>query len=1226
MFRQLRISKQLIILFGLVITLSVILSTGFALFRQSQELRKTLEDRGRNLSELTREYLFTPLYFNDRDDVVELVEGLAQNEDINFVIAQKPDGTIVSQTGNAESVPDDVRARISTFAQQQGETVLVDMPDQLLVALPVSDKSVNAGTLLVGLSFEMMRSQLQTSALQLISFSLVWIILGLVGTVLIARFISKPIDKMTEAAGAISQGNYDVSLPPAPSQELGDLSAAFEQMTNQIQGLIENLEAQVAARTQRAESARKEAEEARTEAEQAKKEIEKANETLEVQMWQSAGLAELNDKTRGQLDIPALAKNIIQQLCQYLQVQVGAMYIREDSALNLVGSYAYANGDSAGSYKVGEGLVGQAALDRKPMVVTDIPKNHIPINLGLLGEAVPNNMMVFPIMHENRVTGVVEMGTLTEFTQAQMDFLDAAMGNIAITINTAQARTRIDELLSKTQSQAEDLQAQGEELRVINEELEAQTESLQASEIQLKEKQAQLEATNTQLEEKAADLEESTAALEENQSTLDKQNQELKLAQVNLEQKAEELALASKYKSEFLANMSHELRTPLNSLLILASMLTDNKQGNLTEEQIESAQIIYNGGQDLLNLINDILDLSKVESGKMTFTFEAMPLTDVASMVKTQFAHVAEEKGLDLNVTLAHNLPSSISTDKQRVKQIIKNLVSNAFKFTAVGSVSLNIFQPDNEVDLSRSGLDPSQAVAISVVDTGIGMTPDQQKIIFEAFQQADGSTSRQYGGTGLGLSISRELALKLGGQLTVTSNTGQGSTFTLYLPVDDQITEEKEASRTPVAKIIVPQTTKPPMSQHAAAPVLSPSPFPDDRAEVSAGDKILLVIEDDPKFAKVVYNFSHEKGFKCLVAPDGQTALALIKNYTPTAIILDLHLPDISGWGVLDVLKNDPATRHIPVHIMSVDEEVLDAYRKGAMGYLTKPVNEAALNESFQSIEQFLSKEIKDLLLVEDDANARHSIKMLLGGSDVRISEAEEGQAALDMLHTQHFDCVILDLTLPDMNGFEVLSQMNGNNSKAKCPVIVYTGRDLTPEENDELMKHADSVIVKGVKSPERLLDETALFLHRVVADMPVEKQETIKQLYYEDGLLTDKKILVVDDDIRNSFALSKLLTDRGLAVRIARDGQQALDSLAKDPNVDLVLMDIMMPVMDGYETIRNIRAKQEFKGLPILAFTAKAMKGDKEKCLAAGANDYLPKPIDIDRLFSMLRVWLYQ
>jgi CheY-like chemotaxis protein/signal transduction histidine kinase/HAMP domain-containing protein len=934
---------------------------------------------------------------------------------------------------------------------------------------------------------------------------------------------------------------------------------------------------------------------AKEEAESAQKDIQVANQALEAQIWQTTGQAQLSDKMRGEQATSTLANNVIQQLCRYLDAQIGALYIAEEDTLNLVGSYAYASRNPVKQFNVGEGLVGQAALEKQPIEVTNVPDDYIIVSSGL-GEIVPRHIMLCPFMYEDQVVGVVEMGTLAEFTPTQMKFLQNALTNIGITFNTAQARARIDELLSETQQQAEELQAQGEELRVMNEELEAQTESLRTSEAVLREKQA----------------------------TLDRQNRELKVAQRELEKKAKELALTSKYKSEFLANMSHELRTPLNSLLILARMLADNEEGNLTEDQVESAQVIYGSGNDLLRLINDILDLSKVEAGRMTFHIEPMHLTELVSAVRAQFAHVAEEKGLDLNITLADDLPTRIETDQQRAGQIVKNLLSNAFKFTETGSVSLDIHRPDAGVDLSRSGLDPAEAIAIRVADTGIGIDPEQQKIVFEAFQQADGGANRRYGGTGLGLSISRELAAKLGGQIDLESEPGQGSTFTLYLPIagpPDAVRQERGAEEI----VSLAQPSRPSIQPYRAPDLLPPAP-PDDRDTLGPGDRVLLIVEDDPKFAQIVCDYAREKGFQCLIAGDGKTGLGLVQTYRPTAIILDLNLPDISGWEVLEVLKYDPDTRHIPVHIMSVDEEALHAYRKGAMGYLTKPVSREGLAASFQTIEQFISREIKTLLLVEDDARSRRSIQKLLGGNDVQIVEADGGRAALDLLKARHFDCMILDLNLPDMSGFEVLNEMDENETFARCPVIVYTGRDLTPEENLELMQYADSVIVKGVKSPERLLDETALFLHRVVADMPKSKQQTIKQLYTQDTQLEGKKILIVDDDMRNSFALSKLLSDKGMAVEMAQTGQRALELLAENGDIDLVLMDIMMPGMDGYETTRRIRAKQEFRTLPILALTAKAMKGDREKCLEAGADDYLPKPVDVDRLFSMLRVWLYQ
>ncbi len=1022
------------------------------------------------------------------------------------------------------------------------------------------------------------------------------------------------LDVQSNETGYFSEEDVRIQTTLA-AQVAGAIEKArlFGQAQTALEETAQSKEAAEVAK-EKAEQARREAETekasaeaAREEAEQARQEAETANQTLSTQMWQTTGQALLNERMRGEQDTSTLARNVIQQLCSYLKVQVGALYVVEGDVLNLAGTYAYRHKSVTEKFQVGESLVGEAALG-KEVILVQVPDDYLTIASSSLGELYPRNVLFAPFMYEGQVIGVVEMGNLVEFTPAQMDFLNNALESMAVAFTTALARARVNELLAETQQQAEELQAQSEELRVANEELETQTKSLQASESTLKEKQ----------------------------DILDQQNRELMVAQEELERKAKELALASKYKSEFLANMSHELRTPLNSLLILARMLADNEDGNLTEEQIESAQVIHSGGTDLLNLINDILDLSKVEAGQMVFNFEAMLLTDLVATVHMQFDHVAEEKDVELRINLSDNLPGRINTDPQRLKQIVKNLLSNAFKFTKQGSVSLDVYRPDRKVDLSRSGLDPAEAIAISVADTGIGMTPEQLKVIFEAFQQADGSTSRQYGGTGLGLSISRELAANLGGQIDVTSQPGQGSTFTLYLPITKEGVVEEEAEPSDQAA----PPSKPTTSQHSVSPPAQPdkpvvpkSPSPkDDRAELAAPDdrdesvKIVAIIEDDPKFAKVVHDYAHKKGFKCLIAGEGETGLELVQTYQPDAVILDLNLPDMSGWEVLTTLKNDPAMRHIPVHIMSVDDQDLNAFKKGAMGYLTKPISQEYLDNAFQKIEHFISQDIKSLLLVEDDVNSRMSVKKLLDGSDVQISEADNGRQALDLLRDQHFDCMILDLSLPDMSGFEVLNTINDDDTIAKCPVIIYTGRDLTAEENMELMQYADRVIVKGVKSPERLLDETALFLHRVVADMPKEKQQTIKQLYNEDEMLKDKKVLVVDDDMRNSFALSKLLSDKGIIVQIAKDGQRALDMLDEGLEVDLILMDIMMPVLDGYETIKRIRAQRQFSGLPILALTAKAMKGDREKCLEAGANDYLSKPIDVDRLFSMLRVWLYQ
>jgi CheY-like chemotaxis protein/signal transduction histidine kinase/DNA-binding LacI/PurR family transcriptional regulator/PAS domain-containing protein len=967
------------------------------------------------------------------------------------------------------------------------------------------------------------------------------------------------------------------------------------------------------AEKESAEKARRIAEAAKEEAEKAKKDTEIANRTLAAQIWQTNGQALLNERMRGEQELATLANNVIEQLCIYLAAPVGALYALEDTKLTLAGAYAYRRKSLVEQFELGEGLVGQAAKGKRTINI-QLPDDYIKITSTSLGEIMPRHVIFAPLAYDGQVVGVVEMGALTPFTQEQLEFLNIAIESVAIAFMTAQARQRVNELLVQTRRQAEELQAQEEELRATNEELEAQTESLRTSETRLKTNQAALEAAN-------ANLEENTHVLQQQQAELDRQNKILRDAQQELERKAEELAMASKYKSEFLANMSHELRTPLNSMLILASMLAKNDEGNLTADQVESAQVIHSGGTDLLNLINEILDLAKVEAGKMEFHFAPMAWEALIERMKAQFGPIAQRKGLQFPISIANDLPAGIVTDEQRLAQIIKNLLSNAFKFTEQGSVALTIQRA-----APGSGFDPAQFVGISVMDTGIGMTPQQQKVVFEAFQQADGSTSRQYGGTGLGLTITREMTQHLGGQVTLTSEPGKGSTFTIYLPLkaEDGKVENQPSDHQPSP--INPSASSGQALQRTIQQSTiknQQSPIPDDRDDIEPSDRILLIVEDDPKFAKIVLNYAHKKHFKCLVAGDGESALALTKTHRPAAIILDLKLPGMSGWDVLDAIKDDPDTRHIPIHIMSVDDEDISAYQRGAMGFLTKPISQKELEGAFGKIEAFISNKIRSLLMVEDDAALRLSVRKLLEGSDISITEAATGQAALKQLTAQQFDCMILDLSLPDISGFEMLNRLDSDETLPKCPVIIYTGKELSPEENQELLKYADSVIIKGIKSPERLLDETALFLHRVVADLPADQQQTIRKLHNREAVLQGKQILIVDDDARNAFALSKLLAERGVKMHIAASATKALEKL-EHLEVSLILTDIMMPGMDGYEFIKALRQQPSFQKLPIIALTAKAMKGDREKCIEAGANDYLSKPIDPERLFSMLRVWL--
>lgn len=675
--------------------------------------------------------------------------------------------------------------------------------------------------------------------------------------------------------------------------------------------------------------------------------------------------------------------------------------------------------------------------------------------------------------------------------------------------------------------------------------------------------------------------------------------------------------------------MSHELRTPLNSLLILSQDLANNSIGHLDENEVESAEIINKSGQDLLNLINEILDLSKIESGKMIMNFEMVSLSDIIGKSQRNFKRLIEDKGLNFKIHISENIPENIYTDVQRADQVIKNLLSNSLKFTQEGDITITCSLPVNDVDLSLSGLNSNKTLAISVKDTGIGIPHAKQREIFEAFQQADGGTSRKYGGTGLGLSISKELAKLLGGELQLESEPGKGSVFTLYLPLQNNtrqldlnksISSHDEKFSKKEEKV---GTTNQAKKTNTELKALS---IADDRNKLVKDKKTILVIEDDPQFAKILYKQCQQSGFNCIAAASGEDGLALSAEFSLDAIILDIKLPGIDGYTVLDRLKENAETRHIPVHMMSGNDENSDVFRMGAIGYLTKPVSANQLSETFVKLENYIERNVKNLLLIEDDKNIRKSIRKIIDHKDVFISEAGNGETALDMIASEQYDCMVLDLGLPDMTGFELLDKLEKENKKGIPPVIVYTGRELSQEENIKLQQYTNSIILKGVKSEERLLDETALFLHHVVADMPKNQQKIIKNLHNKEELFKGKKILIVDDDMRNVFALSKILEAKGLIITKAVNGKMALDVLNREEKFDLVLMDIMMPVMDGYEAMQNIRNDVKLRSLPLIALTAKAMKNDREKCIAAGASDYLTKPVNIDKLLSLMRVWMYK
>ena len=960
--------------------------------------------------------------------------------------------------------------------------------------------------------------------------------------------------------------------------------------------------------------------------------LREATAENEKQSWLKTGLNDLYDRMRGEQDLIELVQNVISFLTDYLDTQVGAFFLNdEEKMLKMVGSYAYTRRKNlSNEYAVGEGLVGQAALEKKNILITGVPDDYVKINSGL-GEAVPRNLLVVPAIYEGEVKAVIELGSFHEFTDDKIDFLNQAAASIAIAINTARSRVKLEGLLDETQRQSEELQVQQEELRQTNEELEEQTRGLRDSEAKLQVQQEELRQTNEELEEK-------NRYLEKQHDDIRKKNEELEYTRYLIEEKAKDLELSGKYKSEFLANMSHELRTPLNSLLILSRLLYENNESNLTEKQVEFARTIYSAGSDLLALINDILDLSKVEAGKMELAIHDVDISDLAEGIERHFRHMAEEKGLNFNVELSGGIPSYIRTDRQRVEQILKNLLSNAIKFTSKGSIVLKIGRPEPGTELLRSGLDLENSIAFSITDTGIGIAADKQKLIFEAFQQADGTTSRQYGGTGLGLSISRELAKYLGGEIQLRSQEDVGSNFTIYLPEMSQTESDKVPRRgqkdltskmqfqleLTEQKDLREQKTQSFVAQKLEQP--TPLKSEDQGQEILASDRSVLIVEDDSRFAAILVELAKGKGFNVFSAEDGETGLQYAVKYKPSAIILDVGLPGIDGWTVMERLKDSPETRHIPVHFISAYDSGLDAMRMGAIGYLTKPVTMEVLDGAFNKIESIVSKNVKKLLVVEDDEMQQRSILELIGDGDVMTTAVGSGSEAFELLKTDSFDCVVLDLGLQDMSGFDLLEKIRSDKTISHIPVIVYTGKDLTKEEDARLREHAESIIIKGVKSPERLLDETTLFLHRVEANLSEDRQKMLKMIHNRETIFQDKKVLLVDDDMRNVFALLNVLEEKGMKVLVGRNGKEGITLLNDNPDADIVLMDIMMPEMDGYEAMRQIRKQDKFRNLPIIALTAKAMVGDRSKCIEAGASDYLSKPIDTDKLLSLLRVWLYR
>jgi CheY-like chemotaxis protein/CHASE3 domain sensor protein len=996
-----------------------------------------------------------------------------------------------------------------------------------------------------------------------IASAAIGLLLGLVVISLTSRLVTQPIRRLTDLMTRLAAHDHDINIRGiGRKDEVGEIARALQIFKDMV--------------------------------------IETEQQTvLKSQAAAISGSLQIATNHRD------FAEQLTSQLAPLMNAGVALFYGYDESSqrLDLLGSYGLRLISSPDAYVPGEGLVGQCAVSRKPVFVDRIPDNYLRIDSGS-GAALPRHVAIFPLLMRDRLVGVFEFAGFTSPTPLQLQLLELLLPMAALTLEILTRAINTQDLLEQTREQADELRLSSVTMRQQQEALRAANDTLQTKTIELEEQSQCLLASEEELRVQADELQASNEELRLKTDTLRHQKQQLEALQEETAQKAEELARASRYKSEFLANMSHELRTPLNSLLILSRSLADNREGNLDAEEVESARIIHDAGSSLLRLINDILDLSKIEAGKMELSLVDHPLQSLARSLRRNFDHVAREKKLDYEVVIEDNLPAEIHTDPNRLEQIINNLLANAFKFTAKGSVRVRISRPAGDLPVPES-LDGENLLAISVKDSGIGIAPDKLERIFNAFEQADSSTSRQFGGTGLGLSISRRMTELLGGDIVLRSEVGHGSEFVLLIP--ERFTSGKTETST--------VTTHVPVTR-ALIPAEGVS---DDRDRIAPGESVILIIEDDPAFARILADIVRQKGHRMLHAVDGESGLELARRFHPVGILLDVMLPGMDGWTVIERLKADPATRHIPVHFLSATDDAGRGRELGAVGFLTKPVTREAINEAFERLLHFAKGRTRHLLVVDDDPSARSAVRTLLNQDDVAIDEAASGEEALQKIQQTGYDCIVLDLGLPGISGMELLETLSDSGSIP--PVVVYSGRELSREENLRIRQYTDSIVIKGVRSPERLMDEVSLFLHSI--KQHGAKPGPVATPASHDGL-NGHHVLLVDDDMRNLFALSKVLRGWGMQVSMAQDGHKALQVLSETPQVELVLMDIMMPGMDGYDATRAIRAQPAHDTLPIIALTAKAMRGDREQCLEAGANDYLSKPIDLDKLASMMHVWL--
>jgi len=964
-------------------------------------------------------------------------------------------------------------------------------------------------------------------------------------------------------ANKISSGEYEVRVSDTESDNLGSLSASLNKM---------------------AES------------------LDTSFKKLSKSEWLQSGIAKLNETVIGDEQMEAVTEKILSFIAGYTDSQVGALYLKVGDGLILENSFALGSKVQQ-NFSMGEGLVGECAVMQKSMLLNNLDAGTFNISFAS-AELKPVSLFIFPVFFERQLKAVIELGALHNYTEREMQYLKDVSQSIGTIINTVQNRQNVQMLLEQTQQQAEELLTQHKELENMNAELEAQAEELQASEEELKVQQEELLETNSILEERSSLLEDRTMQVQQ-------KNREI-------EKKMEELALSTRYKSEFLANMSHELRTPLNSILLLSRLMAENNEKNLSPDQVQYAQVIQSSGNGLLELIDEILDLSKIESGKMTVEIEQVNTQDILDDLRRLFDPIAQQKNIGWEVSLDANVPAQFDTDRMRLEQILKNLLSNAFKFTQQGQVQLTVSVPGDQ---------PS-SLCFTVKDSGIGIAQDKQQLIFEAFQQEDGSTRRKYGGTGLGLSISRELSKLLGGRITLKSESGKGSEFSLCLPVSKGIALADNSLPVTETKPVVPvpepaQQPKESVDNYTAIDI--PQEIPDDRDAIEAGDNVILLIEDDTAFAKALLDYTRKKGYKGIVAVRGDTGIEMANRYNPTGILLDIQLPIKNGWQVMEELKKNPKTRHIPVHIMSSFQVKKQSMLQGAVDFINKPVAFEQLNTVFEKLEFVLGKQDKKVLIVEDNFKHAKALAYFLGTNKVNTSINHTVAESINTLQNKEVDCVILDMGVPDLKAYELLESVKQNKGMEDVPIIIFTGRSLSQPEEFRIRQYADSIVLKTAHSYQRILDEVSIFLHLMEGkNLPGTRIGDGGGLM--ENVLRNKKVLLADDDVRNIFSMTKALEKHNMMVVPAMDGKEALALLEKDPGVDIILMDMMMPEMDGYETIKAIRSDRKLKNIPVIAVTAKAMTGDREKCIAAGASDYISKPVDIDQLVSLLRIWLYE